>query len=314
MSLRFHLHTSGRVVPLSLGCPLTESGDAATVDDNPGRVGVFPKSLPLGMSETNDGKGKYMPYFNANGISAYYEIHGSGEPLLLLHHGTGCTQMWEKLLPGFASRYQVILYDRRGFGKSDRGENFEDYYLGDDYCEQSVMELSALLDHLNIRKDLSMVGQCEGGAIAFHYAAQNPGKVNAVVSSSTLCYSKVTVYDLCKGKVFSSFDEAEPDFQKKMTLWHGEAYAPELYSLFLKMGGAYGAGVFDLREVLHKVQCPALVLYPDRSGLFEVEQGVLMYRALPKGELAVLPNCGHNTYAQQPEDYQRLILSFLERS
>jgi pimeloyl-ACP methyl ester carboxylesterase len=61
------------------------------------------------------------------------------------------------------------------------------------------------------------------------------------------------------------------------------------------------------------VSCPALVLYPDRSFLFDVEQGVTLYRHLPKGELAILPNCGHNTYEEQPEEYIRIILSFLKR-
>jgi pimeloyl-ACP methyl ester carboxylesterase len=55
------------------------------------------------------------------------------------------------------------------------------------------------------------------------------------------------------------------------------------------------------------------VLYPDRSFLFGVEQGVTFYRLLPRGELAVLPKCGHNTYDQKPEDYVREILAFLDR-
>jgi pimeloyl-ACP methyl ester carboxylesterase len=56
-----------------------------------------------------------------------------------------------------------------------------------------------------------------------------------------------------------------------------------------------------------------MVLYPDRSFLFDVEQGVTFYRLLPKGELAVLPKCGHNTYDQKPEAYVREILAFLDR-
>jgi pimeloyl-ACP methyl ester carboxylesterase len=55
------------------------------------------------------------------------------------------------------------------------------------------------------------------------------------------------------------------------------------------------------------------VLYPDRSILFDVEQGVAFYRHLPKGELAILPDCGHNTYEEQPEQYCLIILNFLER-
>ncbi|MGM0427372.1 MAG: alpha/beta fold hydrolase [Thermodesulfobacteriota bacterium] len=61
------------------------------------------------------------------------------------------------------------------------------------------------------------------------------------------------------------------------------------------------------------VTCPTLVLYPDRSGLFEVEQGMAFYRHLPYGELAVLPMCGHNTYEQQPGEYVHVILGFLRR-
>ena len=114
-------------------------------------------------------------------------------------------------------------------------------------------------------------------------------------------------------KMFLSFEDTPPEYQKKLIYWHGETYAKKLYSLFMEMGGAYGSNIFDLRGLLKNIECPALVLYPDRSSLFDVEQGVLMYKSLPNGEFAVLPNCGHNTYEEQPEEYQRYILSFLEK-
>ncbi|MCK4379125.1 MAG: alpha/beta hydrolase [Deltaproteobacteria bacterium] len=71
--------------------------------------------------------------------------------------------------------------------------------------------------------------------------------------------------------------------------------------------------IFDLRKSLTKVSCPSLVLYPDRSFLFEVEQGVDFYRHLAAGELAVLPKCGHNTYEHQPQEYIHHVLDFLKR-
>ena len=149
--------------------------------------------------------------------------------------------------------------------------------------------------------------------MGFYYTAQNPERVKAIAISSTLCYSGVTMSECTTDKMFSSFEEADAEFQDKLTYWHGETYGQELYSIFTELGGAYGSGIFDLRNTLKNIQCPALVLYPDRSRLFDVEQAVLMYHSLPKGELAVLPNCGHNTYALQPEEYQRIILSFFAR-
>jgi pimeloyl-ACP methyl ester carboxylesterase len=55
------------------------------------------------------------------------------------------------------------------------------------------------------------------------------------------------------------------------------------------------------------------VLYPDRSFLFDVEQGVAFFRHLVSGELAVLPKCGHNTYEYRPNEYVRQVLAFLKR-
>lgn len=259
-----------------------------------------------------------MPKANIDGIDIYYEVHGKGEPLVLLHHGTGSVKMWDELLSRFTAGYRVILYDRRGFGNSEKGENFRNYYTSEKYIPNSVRELSILLECLDIRDKVYILGQCEGGAIGFHYAAEYPDMVKAIAISSTMCCSKVTTPQPSPSKESKnppSFQGAPPEFREKLIHWQGEDNAPEFFSLFVRGGGAYGTGgeAFDLRDTLKNVQCPALVLYPDRSRLFDVEQAVLMYHSLPNGELAVLPNCGHNTYSSQPDEYQRIILSFFTR-
>lgn len=259
-----------------------------------------------------------MPEVNIDGVDIFYEIHGQGEPLVLLHHGTGSVRMWKGLIPGFAAGYKVILYDRRGFGRSGRGENFRDYYRSDRYVRNSVSELSSLLDYLGIQDRVCLLCQCEGGVTGFHFAAENPGRVKAVAISSTMCCSRAGAAKPPQSpdtKTLPSFETAQPEFRDKLIYWQGEARAREFFTLFVEGGGAYGTGqgTFDLRDILKDVRCPALVLYPDRSRLFDVEQAVMMYRALPEGELAVLPNCGHNTYEHQPEEYQRIILSFFAR-
>ncbi len=261
-----------------------------------------------------------MPVAGIAGGSIYYEIHGQGEPLVLVHHGTGSTRMWEHLLSRFADKYTVILYDRKGFGRSDK-KDFPDCYKSDDYTRNSVKELSDLLQYLNIKDKLYILGQCEGGVIVAHFAARYPELIKAIAISSTNCCSNAGTFRppralrLSENNVPRTWENASESYRETLIRWQGEAYAPELYALFVQNGGAYWAGPkpYDLRDTLKSVQCPALVLYPDRSHLFDVEQAVLTYHSLPQGELAVLPHCGHSAWLTQPEEYQRIILSFFAR-
>lgn len=254
-----------------------------------------------------------MPFTNLHGRKIYFEIHGEGYPLVLLHHGFGCTKMWRDIYPSLVENgYKVIMYDRRGYGKSERGNDFEKFYVSDGFRPESVKELNQLMAILNITS-CHLIGQCEGGAIAIDYAARFPDRVKTVITSSTLCYSKVSMVEFNASKFPHPFQELDPELKEKLIDWHGKTRAEPFFNQFRSYGGAYGKDIFDLRRSLTKVTCPALVLYPDRSFLFDVEQGVDFYRHLAAGELAVLPKCGHNTYEQQPQEYVRHILDFLKR-
>ncbi len=182
--------------------------------------------------------------------------------------------------------------------------------MGDRFRPESVSELEAFRHWLGV-DSFHIVGQCEGGVVAVDYAAIYPHRVKSIVMSSTLCYSDdMTVLNATK--FTKTFQELDPDRQTKLIDWHG-ARTESFFNQFRLFGGAYGKNVFDLRTTLPSVNCPTLVLYPDRSFLFEVEQGVALYRHLPKGELAVMPNCGHNTYEEQPEEYVTHVVNFLAR-
>jgi pimeloyl-ACP methyl ester carboxylesterase len=253
-----------------------------------------------------------MPFAEIRGINLYYEIQGHGDAVLLLHHGFGCTKMWEKIIPRLVERgYKTICYDRRGFGQSEPGESFEDFYVSDRFRSESLNELEAFRDWLGM-PTFHIVGQCEGGVLGVDYAATYPHRVNHLVISSTLCYSGIDMVAFNASKFAKSFEELNPDLKDKLLGWHGERTEP-FFNQFRQFGGEYGKRVFDLRPTLQSVTCPTLVLYPDRSFLFDVEQGVAFYRHLAAGQLAVLPQCGHNTYDEQPEEYVAHIAKFLAR-
>jgi pimeloyl-ACP methyl ester carboxylesterase len=255
-----------------------------------------------------------MPFADMGQRRIYYEIHGSGPTVVLLHHGFAGTRMWKGIYPSLIEAgYRVLMYDRRGYGLSEPGADFREFYLSRSFCEESAADLEELSQLLALEA-FHIVGQCEGGVIGVEYAGLFPHRVSSMVISSTLCFSTSTMTEFNALKFPKPFDVLEPDIRHKLLDWHGQDHAPVLYEMARTHGGAYGIGAFDLRPRLSLVQCPALVLYPDRSALFEVEQSVAMYRRLSRGELAVLPRCGHNTYDHQPDEYVRHVLTFLNRT
>lgn len=253
-----------------------------------------------------------MPFNKVNDFNIYYEVHGEGETIIFLHHGFGCSKIWNKIYPSFVTEgYKVVMYDRRGFGQSEGGDDFFEFYESDRYRLESVDELRLMKESLGIGP-CHLIGQCEGGVVGIDYAIKYPEDVKTLTVASTQCYSEMPMTELNRIRLVNLFNQLEPELQTKMINWHG-GLAEAKYNQFAKQGGAYGIDYFDLRPTLPMVACQTLVIYPDRSSIFDVEQSVAFYRHLPKGELAVFPRCGHNTYDQQPEDYTRTILDFLKR-
>jgi pimeloyl-ACP methyl ester carboxylesterase len=168
------------------------------------------------------------------------------------------------------------------------------------------------MDKLHI-DSFHAVGQCEGGVVAVDFAVTYPHRIKTAVLASMQCYSNVSMPELNKLKFPKPFQELKQKHREKLIYWHGRDHAESFYNLFRKYGGAYGTGFFDLRDLLPLVNCPTLVLYPDRSFIFEVEQAIALYRHLSQGELAVLPQCGHNIYEHYPKEYAQFVLKFLKR-
>lgn len=256
-----------------------------------------------------------MPFANINGIKVYYESHGEDNEkgtILLLHHGFGCVKTWEEISPRLVDEgYQVIMYDRRGYGRSEKGPGYMDFYVSDRFRPEGVEEMHVLMNFFGIER-FHVVGQCEGGVVGVDYVARFPHRVQTMVIASTQFFSEIPMTEVNSRAFPKTFRDLEPELKTKLVEWHGEEAEP-FFDQFRQFGGSYGTDVFDLRPALSAVACPSLVLYPDRSSIFDVEQGVAMYRQLPKGELAVLPACGHNTYQYRPEDYVRIVLDFLRR-
>src|SRR5690349_5787311 len=127
------------------------------------------------MSRTTDTKAAGS-YADVNGIKLYYEIHGTGQPLVLLHGGLGSGEMFGPVLAQLAEHHRVIVPDLQGHGRTaDIDRPIDIRLMADD--------IAALIDELELDKP-DVVGYSLGGGVAFFTAVKHPDKVGRLVMAS----------------------------------------------------------------------------------------------------------------------------------
>jgi pimeloyl-ACP methyl ester carboxylesterase len=115
-------------------------------------------------------------YADVNGLHLYYETHGEGRPLILLHGGLGSGEMFGPVLPALAEQRQVVAVDLQGHGRTaDIDRPIDIRLMADD--------VAALIDHLGLEKP-DLVGFSLGGGVAFFTAVKYPEKIGKLVRSS----------------------------------------------------------------------------------------------------------------------------------
>ena len=118
-----------------------------------------------------------MPKVQSNGILIYYESYGSGEPLVLISGlGYGLWQ-WHKMIPLLAERYQVIVFDNRGAGQTDKP-------TGPYTAAMLAADTAGLIEALGLR-DATVVGHSMGGFIAQQLVLDRPDLVRRLILAST---------------------------------------------------------------------------------------------------------------------------------
>lgn len=109
-------------------------------------------------------------FVETNGARIYYEVEGSGEPVVLIHAGIANLRMWDAQVPALADAYRVIRYDTRGFGRTET----------EDVPFSNRADISAVLDHLG-ETSAHIVGISRAGIIALDYAIESPERVRSLV-------------------------------------------------------------------------------------------------------------------------------------
>lgn len=219
---------------------------------------------------------------NLNGQQIHFEVHGSGEPLLLLHGFSGSSQDWKPSLEQWGPGFQLILPDLRGHGRSGvLAKTFRH--------DEAAADMLALLDHMGIGV-VSAVGISGGGNVLLHMATKQPRRVQGMVLVSATPYFPAQARAIMRE--YGTSLPAEQREHLRRTHTGGDAQIDAL----LASTAAFADSYDDLNftpPLLSTIRARTLIVQGDRDPLYPVELSVDMAKAIPNSSLWIIPGGGH---------------------
>lgn len=259
-------------------------------------------------------------YAEVNGIKLYYETHGSGKPMILLHGGLGSGEMFGPVLPQLADHHQVIAVDLQGHGRTADIDRPIDIRL-------MAGDIAALIDHLQLDRP-DVVGYSLGGGVAMQVAFQHPEKIGRLVAVSANITRRSIPPEMLAQQ--QQVNAAAAEFMKGTPMWElyqRVAPRPEDFPRLLDKIGASMAKDFDFSDEVRGLKVPILIMCADADmappshyvEVFKLLDGGLrdggwMGEGRPKGghALAILPGLTHYNITGSPL-FAEATLAFLDQ-
>jgi len=217
-----------------------------------------------------------------NGVQLYFETHGSGEPLLLLHGFGGCSQDWSPLVADWSAHFQLIIPDLRGHGRSSNPAKVFRH-------QDAAADILALLDHLAIG-NFKALGVSGGGNVLLHLATRQPERVEAMVLVSATSYFPAQARPLMRAYPDSLTEKDWETMRKRHP--GGETQIKALLASTASFADSYDDMNFT-PPYLATIKARTLIVQGDRDPLYPVEISVEMAKAIPRSSLWIIPNGGH---------------------
>ncbi len=257
-----------------------------------------------------------MPKIEIRDIHLYYETAGQGQPVLFIHGLGSSTRDWELQVPVFSQHYQVVTFDIRGHGRSDKPPGPYSIPLFAD-------DTAALIRALDIAP-AHVIGISMGGMIAFQLAVSSPDLVKSLVIVNTgpelaprtfkerLEISQrlllVRLLGMRKmGEVLSERLLPKPEHEDLRRVFV-ERWAENDKRAYLDaMRGLVGWSVVDN---LGDIRCPALLVAADQD-YTPVSVKMACVKRMPNARLSVVADSRHATPVEHPDEFNEIVLGFL---
>jgi pimeloyl-ACP methyl ester carboxylesterase len=257
-------------------------------------------------------------YAPVQGGRLYYEVAGTGAPVVLIHAGLWDSRIWDAQWDAFARRHTVIRYDLRGFGRSDR---FERPF-------SARGDLAALLEHLHV-PSAALIGASIGGALAIDFALERPGMVDALVLVASGLSGDETPDDeetlRLVGEAQQAFEagDLERTVDAELRIWAPLRTEPDVehrireiaqdnrheLTLDWKLSAELDP---PAAERLGQIGVPTLVVLGERDAAVMNVIGDKLANGIRGARKQVIAGADHLPNMRRPEEFNRIVLDFLE--
>lgn len=265
-----------------------------------------------------------MPRALVNGINIYYEVHGQGEPLVLIMGSFGPLEAWILQIRAFQPYYQVVVFDNRGIGRTDKSP--VPYSIGT-MAEDTV----GLLDHLGIDR-AHVLGTSLGGAVAQEVAINYPHRVRKLILVSSIPASEGRYLHPEMSKALNleeeraEIDWGSVDFAGLMKATVALAFNNQSLRDSL-LGQAEGwFQQFDMEgfvrqwqallsynalDRLSRIKAPTLVLTGTDDRIVDPASSEALARLIPDSKLVKVEGGSHAFFMEMSDRFNALVLNFL---
>jgi pimeloyl-ACP methyl ester carboxylesterase len=244
----------------------------------------------------------------------YIDTGGTGSPVILLHAATGSSQVSEHQLPAFkAAGHRVIAYDRRGYGRTVVLEGGPQSTAADD--------LERLLAHLGIDR-AHIVGTAAGGIVATDFALAFPERVRSLVIANSLVGVQDADYlELGRRLRPPGFVELPADFRELGPSYRARNPSGTKRWLDLEHAGRAPGPPPPAQPSRNRITFAALetlkvatLLITGEADLYAPPPVLEAFAArIPRAESLVLHEVGHSAFWEQPDEFNRAVLSFIAK-
>ena len=270
--------------------------------------------LTVLLSATVSAQQPTTGYAPVNGLRMYYEIHGKGDPVVLLHGSfMTITNNWPDAIALLSKSRKVIAVEMQGHGRTaDIDRDFSYAHLADD--------IAALLDHLKIKR-ADVLGYSMGGGVAFQVAIRHPEKVRKVVSISAVFRHDGWVKEAVE--VFPQMNAAMFKGTPLETEYRKLSPTPDEFETFVKRVLQMDVVPYDFGAGnLKATKAPMFFIHGDADGvrldhiaeMFRLKGDEIFGDMRPRSEsrLAILPDTTHVTLMQKMDVIVPMVTDFLD--